>query len=215
MRAFLLPLFSLLPLLSLALSPGPARALDVVVGSATVARNALDDQTVFLDVWLDLAPAETPPDLAAFQVAVTLAPALPGGGLVPPAALPSGLHPAVISSNFTPDFAGSDGAARVSAVAFLDAGSTTIADGAGLMRIEVSIPAGVAGLYALDVDLDPVQGTVLADGVGSPIAFGAVSGSLDVVQNAPALSAPGVALLVLSLAAASLWGAPRPGRERG
>ena len=188
----------------LLLGAAPAGALEVVVGSMKVARDGEAAQVVSLDVWLNLAPAEVAPDLAAYQVAVTLSNPIAGGGLSPPAALPSGAHPAAITANFTPDFAGLDDAARLSAAAFLDAGSTPVVDGAGLMKIDVTIPAGGAGAWDLVLDLDPIQGTVLADGAGAPISFAAVDGRLDVSQGVPALGSPWLAALALLLVGAPL-----------
>ncbi len=207
-RTLLHPLLSLLTGLLL-FGAAPAAAVEVVVGSLKIARDVDAQQVVSLDVWLNLAPAEVAPDLAAYQVAVTLSSSIVGGGLNPPAALPSLAHPAVIITNFTPDFAGLDDAGRLSAAAFLDAGSTPIADGAGLMQIDVVVPARVAGVYTLAVDLDPIQGTVLADGLGAPIPFSAVDGTLNVAQGVPALETPWLAALGLLLAGiALLYGQP-------
>lgn len=193
-------------LLSNLLLPSSATALDVVVDSLQLSSDPLNPTSVSVDVWLDLATGETAPDLSAFQVAVDLSgPASGGVDVVPPATLPSGAHPAAITSNFTPDFTGGDGPARVSAAAFLNVGSVTIVDGAGLMRIDLDIAASASGVFTLSVDTGAITGTVLADPVGAALPYSTVSGVLTIAEPVPLLPAPLAALALAALLASASW----------
>lgn len=190
----------------------PARALDVVAQSRGIISHPSQPTTVRLDVWLDLGPGEAAPDLSAFQVAVALSGPSQDAILLPPAAAPTAQHPAVFSENFTPDFAGDDGPARASAVAFLDVGSAPAFDGAGLMSIEIEVAAGTAGTFTLAIDADPFLGTVLADATGTALPYGTVAGVLEISPAAPepvpSLPASGRVLLLAVLGSALLL-APR------
>lgn len=189
-----------------------ARALDVVIGSLAVESHPSSVKTVSVDVWLDLAPGEPAPSLSAFQAAATLTDPSTNA-ILAQAALPSAAHPAIIASNFTPDFAGTDGPARASVAALLDAGSSIVTDGAGLMRLEIQIAPGSSGLFHLSLDPDPFSGTVLGDPLGSAVPYGIVNGTLQVLPPSavpvPALPAPARLLLLALLAGAMLLASSR------
>jgi hypothetical protein len=191
---------------------GQARALDVVVGSLEVESHSSSVRTVSVDVWLELAAGEPAPRLSAFQAAVTLT-GTSSLAVVSQVALPSGAHPAIITPNFTPDFAGTDGSTRGSAAAFLDAGSSAVTDGAGLMRLEIQITPGSSGVFALAIDPAPIAGTVLADPQGNSVSYGIVNGTLEILPPSapaiPALPGPARLLLVSLLAGAVLLASSR------